>query len=205
MADQLNPTKVITAFKQGQRNNCASIAAIKACIERFGVGQVFKETIVGDTVTVTLKNANTVTASLKEMKKLELEADFVQGTNTSISAYARRCFAVMILKYMRSHNVGTKSAINALNKTGLNTDIAFEYLGMVESDVIRLEYSNSGAADLSNFHVESAYVLYNSYHAAFASNKNYDEYGELTLTTCFTSEHRAGPRSGLRFWAYRLK
>jgi hypothetical protein len=95
---QTDYSGMITCFKQGDKDNGAAVALIKASIAAFEVGGVFKEdAMAGLSTRITLKNGTTCELSPEEIKQARESADFRVNACGDEKAflYAIKCYAVM--------------------------------------------------------------------------------------------------------------
>ena len=171
---------LITAFKQGGRGNCASIALIKATISVYGLGNVFQEQILADgTLEITLKNSKKYTLTQEELKMAEESADFKKKDPTedekTIIAYAVKCYAVM--GKVREDIHGFNSYEDALQKLdrGAYTPAVYMFLG--------LENKIKTFRRRSNVDNECGIVCWRTKHAVYACNGFIDEWGKKNQLT----------------------
>ena len=89
---------MISCFRQGDKDNAASIALIKASIAAFEVGNVFKEKILANGIAeVTLKNGTKHMLTPLELQSAKDAAGFELNNCKDSTAlkYAWKCYAVM--------------------------------------------------------------------------------------------------------------
>lgn len=128
----------------GTVGNCASIALIKASIEVFGIGNIFKHEKMGDTYQVTFKNNRKVSFTEKELERSIDVAGFEINTlnptklelYTSILDYAQIAMCAMVKRVMEIGEAGDgigdfENALRALND-GANSPSLPEKLGIEE-------------------------------------------------------------------------
>jgi hypothetical protein len=168
---------IFNAFKQGPfsgTGNCASVAVIKATIDKYGTGNVFKiiKGVGNQTHFVKLKSGEEFSITEAEMNKAISSARFVQKDLTpaaiDIKTYADTCFAVICknLQLIRKYK-NIERAVYDLND-GFKVDSVAFILGVNTRHIraSRRVISASGSA-----------VMYNVNHAAYTSNGLYDEAG----------------------------
>lgn len=166
---------LITAFKQGGRGNCASIALIKAAISVYGLNNVFQEQVLADgNMEATLKNGKKYILTPQELTLAETSADFKKKDPTteekSIIAYAVKCYAVMAK--VREDIHGFNSYEDALKKLdrGAYTPSVYLFLGL--EDKI---FTYRRGADVNN---KCGVVCWRNKHAVYACNGFIDEWGK---------------------------
>ncbi|MEM6814183.1 MAG: hypothetical protein AAF600_07270 [Bacteroidota bacterium] len=199
--------RVLDSFKQGSQKgtgNCASIAVIKASIDRYGLGNVFKS--VRDEKEkkyyVILKSGKELTLTFEEIKDAAKAARFVESNNTSlklIKLYADTCFAI-IAKHIQveqsfqtgPNNYSTfKEALDDLNN-GFSTYTIAKSLGL------EIERFKARPREIRE---KSGAVVYNVYHAVYSTYGIYDEAGDkdgVALIEKFKFK-RAGLKCGFLF------
>lgn len=168
---------IFNSFKQGvvsAGGNCASIAVIKASIGTFGIYKVFNAMTYDSKTqltTVILRSGNTVSISSSELQQAIDSANFVQKnsdvTSIKIKNYADTCFAIMC-KHLQNmlHYKTFIEAINDLND-GYTTSEIGTVLGVKFQEI--KPHRVKRISKLKNL------VLYNTYHAIYASDGYYDE------------------------------
>ncbi|MFH1119492.1 MAG: hypothetical protein V1775_06680 [Bacteroidota bacterium] len=135
---------VILSPPLGTVGNCASIALIKASIEVFGIGNVFRHEKVGDTYQITFKNNRKVSFTEKELERSNDVAGFVLNTKnpaklelyTSIRDYAQIALCAMVKRVMEIGEAGEgkgdfENALRALNDGAYSPGLS-EKLGLEE-------------------------------------------------------------------------
>ncbi|MCU0431696.1 MAG: hypothetical protein MUF42_17175 [Cytophagaceae bacterium] len=169
-------TKVFNAFKQGnvkEGGNCVSIAIIKAAFSKFGYENIFKsiQEVDATKYKVTMRDNSEVSFTKNELNIISERANFRLKDSTEFSIkfkkFAEFCFAAMCKKVMILNNYQTlDSAITDLNN-GYTTEISNVLLGL------KFKKIKPKRATKIN-HLEHL-VIFNSYHAVYASNGYYDE------------------------------
>ena len=177
---------ILESFKQA-KENCASVAVLKAAIIRHGLRNVF---IVSDyrngKMTITFRNKKTVRLSLREISEINkknglLFRHYRQADKKRLLAelrlYVEFCFAAMVktmVKYGFNGDPYTiDEAIRELRKKGINSDYSWRLLGLPKPAKIHdLEPSH-----LSALQKKKAVVLYNDYHAVVLAAGWWDDYG----------------------------
>jgi hypothetical protein len=170
---------VMNSFKQGEveegGGNCASIALIKASIATFGVGKVLTTLHKGaGQYTYQLRDGSTVTLTDAEIMQVIASAGFEQFNkdqeSVNIKRYADTCFAVMCKRAQQINNLPFDSAILDLNNghnMRKNDPPLQSYLGVAMK---RIEPHRA-----SKISKQSNLIVYNYYHAAYATQGTYDE------------------------------
>lgn len=168
-------TKVFNAFKQGNVNeggNCVSIALIKAAYSKYGFENVFKNIQeVNETYIVTMRDDAVVTFTKDELKMVSEKANFKLKDSTEFSIkfkeFAEFCYTAMCKKVQILENYGTlDSAITDLNN-GYTTKYSNVLLG--------LKFKKIKPKRANRIDQLEHLVIYNTYHAVYASNGYYDE------------------------------
>lgn len=171
-SNPFNNTTITNAFKQGKHyNNCSSIALIKAAIGTFGLEKVFKQVLrQNDSVVFKLRNGEQIAITPAEISYCTLNNGFIlKSTDTAaikIKNFADTCFAVMCKKEQLLDSSTFEAAVERLN-IGYKTSEISVLLGVKFKSIQPLNLKN-----LSRYeHI----IIYNYYHAAYATNGIYDE------------------------------
>ncbi|AJR04936.1 hypothetical protein [Siansivirga zeaxanthinifaciens] len=168
-------TKIFNAFKQGNVNeggNCVSIALIKAAYSKYGHKDIFKNVIKNDSIfKVTMRDDSLVTFSQSELELIASRANFKLKDSTEFSIrfkeYAEFCYAAMCKKNQILEGYQTlDSAITDLNN-GYPTKYSYKLLG--------LKFKKIKPHRAKRINKLKHLVVYNTYHAVYASNGYYDE------------------------------
>lgn len=168
-------TKIFNAFKQGNVNeggNCVSIALIKAAYSKYGSENVFKNIQeVNETYKVTMRDDTVVTFTKDELKIVSERANFKLKDSTEFSIkfkeFAEFCYTAMCKKVQILENYETlDSAITDLNN-GYTTKFSNVLLG--------LKFKKLKPKRAIRIDQLEHLVIYNTYHAVYASNGYYDE------------------------------
>ncbi len=180
---------VFRGFKQGDRGNCASIAAIKAAINTFGPDSVFIRTEITETgVNVFLRHNNEhIAVTNDEIAMARTESNFKPDTSNiyyrMVYESAVLCYAVLAKRRVSASTTFAKSLEElAEGQTVMNL---FPFLGL-QDHVERKPYlsSTKGIRSL---------VVGSKKHAAFASygqvdllgqNKNVELYTTILEQSC---------------------
>lgn len=169
--NSIRGTILINAFKQNKKvNNCAAIALIKASIGTFGLnGVLTTQHRTDSTFTYMLRNKERVTISTRELHYSIAKSSILQNPTDSISNQVRMladtCFAVMCKQQQLKDSTTFEAAVWQLN-FGYKTPEIASLLGVQFTPVQSLS-----AKKLSRYpHL----VVYNYYHAAYATNGYYD-------------------------------
>lgn len=173
-AQELNTT-IFNAFKQGNVNeggNCVSIALIKAAYSKFGFNNVFEKIDKkNDKYKVTMRDKSIVEFNESELELARERANFKLKDSTDFSIklkeFAGFCFAAMCKKNQILEKYDTyDEAITDLNN-GYTTQYVDKLLGLKFKKV-----KPHRASKINNL---NHLVIYNTYHAVYASNEYYDE------------------------------
>lgn len=168
-------TKIFNAFKQGNVNeggNCVSIALIKAAFSKYGYNDIFKNVLKDDSnYKVTMRDDTLVVFSQSELDLVASRANFKLKDSTDFSMkfkkYAEFCYAAMCKKNQILEGYQSlDSAITDLNN-GYTTKYSYKLLG--------LKYKNIRPRRAKKINQLEHLVIYNTYHAVYASNGYYDE------------------------------
>lgn len=154
--------------------NCASIALIKAAIGTFGLYGVFKSVeidSVNRNVYVTLRNDKKIDLSFDRLEHgknhFYVDKDIRNDDLNEIREYAKFCFAVMCrVKQINSKIKKYYVATDNINKGEITNNI-YLLLGLDKKEIKDFNFAN-----LTNF---KNIVVYNSCHAVYSSQGNYDE------------------------------
>ncbi len=105
---------LITAFDQGSRGNCVSIAVIKAAMDKYG-NNVFQnvEKLPDGGYEVTMQDGYVVELTAEEMKLAAQASDFENGDPEAM-AYATLCFAAMAKRGMQEGHEGADTFVESL-------------------------------------------------------------------------------------------
>ena len=199
--------RILNAFKQGVidgSGNCASIALIKAAIDRYGVGNVFSSLrdASGERYFVILHSGKELMLTYEEIERAARKAKFTESSDPTVRAiklYADTCFAVMAKHLQVNQSLQADAskyddfdkAIEDLND-GFFTPAIAEVLGL------RITPIKSTVRVIRR---KSAAVVYNVYHAAYASYGIYDEASDSDGVAPIAKFRfkRAGPKCGFAF------
>ena len=100
----MNNKEIIKAFKQGKTGNCVSIAIIKAGIEIFGLGNVFKHEWSNNVCHVVMRDGAEIKFSKKEFESCQKLSKFELLNNKDVFDYAILCFAAMVKRAQNEEN-----------------------------------------------------------------------------------------------------
>ncbi|WP_350205377.1 hypothetical protein [Ekhidna sp.] len=166
----------MSAYKQGTvkgGGNCVSIALIKASYSKFEFDEMFQKIDTTQTgYEVALRDSSSVSFSLDELETVKSMVGFRQVDTTDFAIkfkeFSEFCFAAMgkKLQQIKDQEIDFKAAIDKLNN-GYSTSNSSELLGVkfkkINCEKVRslIEYENL--------------IVYNSYHAVYASRGFYDE------------------------------
>lgn len=209
----MNPDKVLTAFSQSGKNNCATIGIIKLAIAVYGKDHIFKH-VESDPAaagyTVILHNGKSVCLSRTDPERLSKQSGFKPNPKAGpeeqkeITELANFCFAVIVRYVMDEEKITEKSALHEINVTGINSDYAYRNLGIPEENIRFLTPGNRGTVRAAAYAAEPAYLLYNNNHCVMAVLNRFDEYAEPTDITQFVSKHSSFFKPGRTCWAYTI-
>ena len=193
----------LQAFYQGQTGNCASVALIKAAIDRYGLGQVFDTIRTGSLVRIKLRSGQELTVTDAERRQATGAAMFVRCDTTQtginrnslpsaeaaqIVQYANLCYAVMakfIATYgeydcLRRDNttadpepVASFTAALATLADGVCSDNVYRHLGLEVLNAKHVEFDPS--LDLTH---TPGVVVYSNKHAVMLWRKYFDFHGD---------------------------
>jgi hypothetical protein len=168
-------TKIFNAFKQAsvtEGGNCVSIALIKAAYSKYGDNGIFKSVEKRtDVYTVVMRDNSIISFSQEELGIVTERANFKLKDSTDFSIrfkeYAEFCYTAMckknqILEGYKKFNM----AITDLNN-GYNTKFVNRLLG--------LKFKKIKPHRASKINKLEHLVIYNTYHAVYASKGYYDE------------------------------
>ncbi|MDO7884233.1 hypothetical protein [Hymenobacter cheonanensis] len=193
----------LQAFYQGQTGNCASVALIKAAIDRYGLGRVFDTTRTGTSVNIRLRNGQLLTITDAERRQAGQAAMFVRNDQsqpkpegsdlpiaeaTPIIQYANLCYAAMA-KFIETY--GEYGCLNRDNTTaeptragnfqdalatlanGVCSDTIYRHLGLEVQNPLHAEFDP--ALDFTN---SPGVLVYSPRHAVVLWRKYFDYHGD---------------------------
>jgi hypothetical protein len=205
----MDPINVLTAFHQGAKNNCATIAIIKVAIATFGLENVFEHKYDESVKlhTVTLKNQKQFTFTESERINLSDQSGFILKINPDqihqqIYDYAILCFVAIVKYYMKLENLTAEESLIEINRKGINSDFAFLNLGFNENQIRFLTEDNNGTAKPEIYATNLVYMFYNNNHAVMATLDKYDEYGIAINLNQLVRNHSSFFKPGKICWAY---
>lgn len=167
-------TSIFNAYKQSniaEGGNCVSIALIKACFSKYGFKNVFNSVEKKDTIyNVVLRNNIKLSITDNQLLLAKERAGFVLKDSTDFSIkfkeFSEFCFAVMCMKNKIDKKIDTyEKAITNLN-SGYKTKLAYKLLGV---NFKKVKSKTARTNKLKHL------VVYNTYHAVYASDGYYDE------------------------------
>lgn len=165
--------ELFTAFDQGSRGNCASIAVVKAAMDKFGndVFQNVERTDDGG-YRVVMQDGYVVELTREEMEAAAQASDF-QGGDPEACAYATLCFAAMAKRAQADGHDGSTTYAEALWSltTGEYTAEVPEWIGL--QDRMR-PIDESEIGDYS-----SGVVGYGNGHAVYIDSVGGESYVDL--------------------------
>ncbi|HWK08136.1 MAG TPA: hypothetical protein VNS58_31120 [Puia sp.] len=186
-------TAVNTAFYQGSNAdfNCASVAVIKASLCTFGQGNIFKSSQYSNgSTTVVLRNNEQVIVTDQDQAAANAKCGFIFVHDSSIFKTARLMYAVMAKKAVLQSTVSYPNGPNPFQSCqdltssllllhGEKGGINAEYLPVL----LGLKTVNTNPSVKNGV---TPYVFGNTYHAVFAFNAYFDNYGQNKRLTFFS-------------------
>ncbi|MDQ7826267.1 MAG: hypothetical protein RDV48_25925 [Candidatus Eremiobacteraeota bacterium] len=166
---------IMDGFNQGTEGNCASIAVIKAAMDKYGTGvfQDVQKTADGG-YNVKLRDGRDVQLTAQEYQTAQQMAGF-EGKGGDEQQFATLCYGVMAKGALAENNEGCKDymgACKSLNDGEWPNDTA-RYMGL-QNDMMPLDPQNLGGQD--------GVVGWNTKHAIYMDNQGgnlmSDHYGE---------------------------
>lgn len=163
---------LMSAFRQGNTNNCAAIALIKAAMGKFGIDKVIRPAGKLNTSArqYVLRNGDTVTLTLSELQFSLQHNGFISGNTDTASLHIKQladtCFAIMCKNLQQWHQVSFEEAVESLN-AGYKTAAIAPLLG--------LRFNIIAADHLKRLVKYKHIIVYNYYHAAYAGSGYYEE------------------------------
>jgi hypothetical protein len=171
-ARRLVPDKVLFhAFKQAADcQNCAAVALIKVAIGTFGVNGLFDMvSMVDSSITYRLRNGDPVELTHAELAYCRGRSGFIAGQTDSLSQSVQRvadtAFAIMCKRETVKSRMPLELAVVRLNN-GYKTAAVAQLLG--------LRFTALPSAKPARIAASGHVVVYNFYHAAYASGEVYD-------------------------------
>jgi len=146
--------------------------------------------------------------------RVHQESGFASDPAASASAKAILdealfCFGVLVANYARLNSCSLDTAAGRID-SGINVaqDVAYgsyRYLGIPEGATEALvPLDSDGISDVSTLSRNKTYLMWNVYHAVFATEGVFDNYGDPLPTRRFVQKHHSLWR-GNRVWALRFK
>jgi hypothetical protein len=193
----------LQAFYQGQTGNCASVALIKAAIDRYGLGRVFDTIRTSTTVNIKLRNGQFLTLTDAERKQAASAAQFVRNDQskpkpvgsdlpiaeaTPIIQYANLCYAVMAKFIATQGEYGCLNRDNTISArtrvvgfaaalatlaNGVCCDNVYKHLGLEVVNPQHVEFTTS-----LDFTHTPGVIVYSEKHAVALWRKYFDYHGD---------------------------
>lgn len=165
---------VLKSFYQGNKGdfNCAAISVVKCAIATFGADNVFKS-VTKDTngLRVTLRNSEIAFITQAELKMAADSSGFMSSENNKFNEIANLIYAIMVKRAVGFDKITFASC------TDFNKSLMFLHgeTGGVDARKLPqlLGLKCMSVAPKRNF----AYVHENGYHAVFASQRLFDNFG----------------------------
>jgi hypothetical protein len=129
---QTDYSGMVNCFKQGEKDNAASISLIKASIAAFDVGHVFEEQMNANGVmNVTLKNGNKYALTPQELQEATIAADLhlKDCKDSAALKYANKCYALMAKQRQSEANTDYTTALQYLDGEA-DVDDIYRLLGL---------------------------------------------------------------------------
>lgn len=175
---QISGDLLIESFYQGKRNNCVSIALIKAAFNVFGPENVFKkvEQLNDTTWTIILKNDFELSLHSSELKKANISAGFIMKDSLDqkiidLKNKAVFTYAVMAKYKYKNENLNTfDKALNQI-ENGATTSKSYKNLGLELNKNVKKLNRLSGRK-------KCGLVAWSPTHAVFACNGYIDNHGK---------------------------
>jgi len=165
--DQVEYDKIFSQFGQSQEGNCASVAVIKAALDKFK-GKIFDEVRkVGPGYEVGLQNGKSVSIDRRELQMAAREADF-KGKPSEAKSMAVLSFAVIAKCHAEKGKGSFERALKDLND-GFQPREAAELLGLGHR-IREVDPSSAGNKD--------SVVAWNDKHAVYVDSGKTDSYGQ---------------------------
>ena len=188
LASPPTTVELIEGFSQGEANNCASIAAIKAAMKAFGgVHQVVAELHEqGDVILAKLRDGSRVIVSREEFDDAR-ELSAFKHTSDGLLAHAHLLYAIMGNSYAQRELGGDtgdncQRALKTLSMSGLYWSDAIDYLGLgPHAEVVadrKLPFSSGWIDQQAN--TPDGFIIQNAWHAWFASEGKHDQRGSVS-------------------------
>lgn len=166
------PDQIVNAFKQGTtKNNCAAIALIKASIGTFGIGGVLLPVLRSDAAfTYRLRNGDPVALTAEEINYCTRNNGFervgADPSAISVKNFSDTCFAVMCKRQQNLDGTTLALATARLNGGYKTPDIAM---------LLGVRFKSIGTTNMKKISTYPSLVIYNFFHAGYASNGVYDD------------------------------
>ena len=165
--DQVEYDKIFSQFGQSQEGNCASVAVIKAALDKFK-GKIFDEVRKsGSGYDVALQDGKSVSIDRRELQMAAREADF-KGKPSEAKSMAVLSFAVIAKRHAEKGKGSFERALQDLND-GFQPREAAELLGLGHR-IREVDPSSAGNQD--------SVVAWNDKHAVYVDSGKTDSYGQ---------------------------
>jgi hypothetical protein len=156
------PQEIISGFVQGDKGNCAAVAAIKLAMVRFGsLDKIFHQIQKDDkgTVALTMRDGTSLEVTAAEIAQAEASASFIKSTDDKIRSVAVILYAVSAKRVLLEGNDGIapekmsfsaaldsladgESSIDSIDRLGLSgyVDIFHDFAERRQRDTSMFSY-----------------------------------------------------------------
>ncbi len=181
----ITANQIISAFKQGDAGNCASISVIKLALFQYGFEATLQPVAQADGYSVTLMDGTNMQLTTAEIQSVAAVSDFANIQDATIADQAQLTYAVMVKnKFQQDGGATLTDVIDSTDHfLDMDTTKNFGYLGL------GAKYDSLNNFDTNYLGNLAAYILTNFKHSAFAFGPNYDEHGTSTPITSFVNNH----------------
>jgi hypothetical protein len=209
-----DPKDVIAAFWQSDESDCTTIATIKTAVATFGTDSIFEAINTNGIWSIAFRDGNKLDVADADVKSTQKKSGFapnetLSANQAAIYEYCLFCFGVFVANFSKINNVSMDAALGQIDQV-VNVypnaqHPCYRYLGIPDKSVRLLnDPLGVGTTNIKDFAAEKLYLLWNCYHAVFAIDDQFDDYGQPADTGTFGDKHRKWVFFhwyGLNYWA----
>lgn len=170
-------------FRQGRYGNCATVAVIKAGLDKFGEKGLLNAQKTADGYRVRLRNGDVVNVSQSDLDLARQKSDFQPaGSSKSVPLKDYLAYAVVAKQLQKAHGGSLSQAMDSLNN-GQDPMVVAGYLGL-KATVVSVQQAESDRGGA---------IVVDSNHAMEARDGRVDLWGDSVADADVPS----------RLWQYR--
>lgn len=187
----MKENRVFSIFTQAS-NNCVPVALIKASIDKFGIGKVYKKLVIqNNSYKITLRSGKEIIITFKEFHKIisSISIDIELSKKDPVPALAsllheiNLLYAIIVKSAVKIGYIdeyddkepikNLKEAIDLVTHEGLCTDHAHKYLGLNRGQIYNYNISKISKMPASGV------IMYNCNHTVAVSHRKFDNYSDM--------------------------